>query len=95
MFSLRENVRDCTPYAPEGGAENFVGFEAGRILKEGGFADSASLSRILAELLGGTRSSPPEAPSQNVDRAYVIKNKAFKYLYNVNAGNCCANREIR
>ena len=25
---------------------------------------SASLSRILAELLGGTRSSPPEAPSR-------------------------------
>lgn len=25
-------------------------------------AVSASLSRILAELLGGTRSSPPEAP---------------------------------
>ena len=48
------------PYSPEGGAENFVGSEAGRILKEGGFADSASLSRILAELLGGTRSSLPE-----------------------------------
>ena len=43
-----------------------VGFEAGRILKEGGFADSASLSRILAELLGGTRSSPPEAPSRKL-----------------------------
>ena len=42
---------------------DYVGSEAGRILKEGGFADSASLSRILAELLGGTRSSPPEAPS--------------------------------
>ena len=27
------------------------------------------LSRILAELLGGTRSSPPEAPSQYKDRA--------------------------
>ena len=41
-----------------------VGFEAGRILKGGGSADSAPLSRILAELLGGTRSSPPEAPSR-------------------------------
>ena len=29
-----------------------------------GFADNAPLSRILAELLGGTRSSPPEAPSR-------------------------------
>ena len=48
---------------------DYVGFEAGRILKEGGFADSASLSRILAELLGGTRSSPPEAPSRCTDRA--------------------------
>ena len=42
---------------------------AGRILKEGGLVCgskpfSASLSRILAELLGGTRSSPPEAPSR-------------------------------
>ena len=42
---------------------------AGRILKEDGLVCgskpfSASLSRILAELLGGTRSSPPEAPSR-------------------------------
>ena len=29
------------------------------------------LGRILAELLGGTRSSPPEAPSQRADRAIV------------------------
>ena len=68
-FSQSENLSDCTSYSPEGGAENFVGSEAGRILKEGGFADSASLSRILAELLGGTRSSPPEAPSWRTDRA--------------------------
>ena len=48
---------------------DYVGFEAGKILKEGGFADSASLSRILAELLGGTRRSPPEATSRCTDRA--------------------------
>ncbi len=29
------------------------------------------LGRILAELLGGTRSSPPEAPSLRADRAKV------------------------
>ena len=29
------------------------------------------LGRILAELLGGTRSSPPEATSRNADRAIV------------------------
>ena len=34
-----------------------------------------SLSRILAELLGGTRSSPPEAPSRNADRAPAQKMK--------------------
>ena len=74
--SNREKFRDCTPYSPEGGAEIFVVSEAGRILKEGGFADSASLSRILAELLGGTRSSPPEAPSPWADRATVQSTKS-------------------
>ena len=34
-------------------------------------AVSAPLSRILAELLGGTRSSPPEAPNPWADRAIV------------------------
>ena len=59
-----------------------VGSEAGRILKEGGFADSASLSRILAELLGGTRSSPPEALSPKKDRAPVrrVKRKVFALM---------------
>ena len=33
------------------------------------------LGRILAELLGGTRSSPPEAPSRNAVRATVGTSK--------------------
>ena len=78
--SNREEFRDCTPYSPEGGAESRLVSEAGRILKEGGFADSAFLSRILAELLGGTRSSPPEAPSRNTVRAAVgiLKSNVFE-----------------
>ena len=48
---------------------------AGRILKEDGLVCgskpfSASLSRILAELLGGTRSSPPEAPSRKFRQGF-------------------------
>ncbi len=69
--SNREKFGDCTPYSPEGGAESQPGSEAGRILKEGGFADSASLSRILSPFLGGTRKGPPEGPSLSADRAIV------------------------
>ena len=36
---------------------------------------SASLSRILAELLGGTRSSPPEAPSRKFGMGFQKKHR--------------------
>ena len=62
IFSLYENIRDCTPYSPEGGAESCIGFEAGRIHKEGG----ASRSESYLTIAGGNRSmkSPalPTAP---------------------------------
>ena len=45
------------------------GFSRGAALRREQAAVSAPLSRILAELLGGTRSSPPEAPSRWVDGA--------------------------
>lgn len=57
--------------APGGHRTNPVGFEAGEILKGGGFADSAPLSRILIHFLGGTRKWPPEGPSQRKCQANV------------------------